>query len=79
MLTSLAITPAEYALRTRRLLEHLRAHGLAGVVLFDRDYLLYYTGFAFISTERPIAFVMNVDGETGMYVPRLEAEHASRL
>ena len=46
------------------------------MVLFDRDYVLYYTGFAFIPTERPIAFVMNVQGETGLFVPRLEVEHA---
>ena len=49
---------------------------LSGVVLFDRDYVLYYTGFAFIPTERPIAFVVNAQGETALFVPRLEVEHA---
>jgi Xaa-Pro aminopeptidase len=46
------------------------------VVLFTTDYVLYYTGFAFIPTERPIAFVMNQKGERGMFVPRMELEHA---
>ena len=76
MHTSINITPAEFKSRTERLLEHLRARTLSGVVLFDPHYILYYTGFAFIPTERPIAFVMNVRGERGLFVPRLEVEHA---
>ena len=34
-----------------------RGEGLSGVVLFDHYYVLYYAGFAFVPTERPIAFV----------------------
>jgi Xaa-Pro dipeptidase len=68
--------PAEtYQDRQVKLFNHLQFTGLSGVVLFDNDYLLYYTGFAFIPTERPIAFVMNASGDTGLFVPRLEAEH----
>ncbi len=76
MLPSLNITPAEFQSRAARLLEHLRSQGLSGVVLFDGYYILYFTDFAFISTERPIAFVMNARGEKAMFVPRLELEHA---
>ena len=76
MWPTLHISPAEFEARAARLLEHLRNFKLNGVVLFDRDYILYYTGFAFIPTERPIAFVMNARGEKAMFVPRLEAEHA---
>lgn len=72
----LAITEAEYRARCERLLEHLQAQGLNGVVLYDRDYIMYYSGFAFIPTERPIAFVMNAKGQRGLFVPRLEVEHA---
>ena len=36
------------------------------MVLFDRDYVLYYSGFAFIPTERPIGFVMNAQGERAL-------------
>ena len=50
-----------------------------GVVLFDRDYILYYAGFAFIPTERPIAFLLSADGEAAMFVPRLEVEHAQGM
>lgn len=76
MQTSINITQAEFQVRCERLLEHLKAGNLSGVVLFDAHYILYYTGFAFIPTERPIAFVMNAQGERGLFVPRLEVEHA---
>ena len=76
MQTSLKISQAEFQSRAERLLEHLKAKKLSGVVLFNRDYILYYTGFALIPTERPIAFVMNAKGEKALFVPRLELEHA---
>lgn len=79
MLTQLAIRAEEYVDRRNRLQQHLEEKDLSGAVLFDRDYILYYAGFAFIPTERPIAFVMNRKGETGMFVPRLEAEHAKAM
>lgn len=72
----LRITDAEYRTRCEQLADHLRHNGYSGVVLFDRDYILYYTGFAFIPTERPIVFVMNAKGERGLFVPRMEVEHA---
>ncbi|HRL12554.1 MAG TPA: Xaa-Pro peptidase family protein [Aggregatilineales bacterium] len=70
------ISAAEFRTRADALQAYLRESGLHGVVLFDADYLKYYSGFAFIPTERPMAFVMNADGERGLFVPRLEAEHA---
>jgi Xaa-Pro dipeptidase len=70
------LAQAEYERRGARLAEEVRARGLDGAVLFDNAYVLYYTGFAFIPTERPAAFVINGDGERGMFVPRLEREHA---
>jgi len=76
MQTSISISSAEFQARVDKLLEHLSAESLTGVVLFERHYILYYTGFAFIPTERPIAFVMNAKGEKAMFVPRLEVEHA---
>ena len=70
------IQDAEYDARCGALVEHLSAGGLNGVVLFENAYVLYYTGFAFIPTERPAALVVNAAGERGMFVPRLEREHA---
>ena len=59
MHTSISITQTEYQARADKLLAEVQKQGLNGVALFDRDYILYYTGFAFIPTERPIGFVMN--------------------
>ncbi len=73
---TLQIQPAEFQLRTQQLLQHLKREQLAGVLLFDNFYILYYTGFAFIPTERPMAFAMNASGERLLFVPRLEVEHA---
>jgi Xaa-Pro aminopeptidase len=75
----LRISEAEHRQRCEHLLEQVIAAGCSGVVLFDRDYIIYYTGFAFIPTERPIAFVMNRKGERGLFVPRMEVEHAQSL
>lgn len=74
--TQLKITDAEHRTRCEHLLTQINARNLSGVVLFDADYVKYYTGFAFIMTERPMAFVMNAQGERGLFVPRLELEHA---
>ena len=45
-------------------------------MLFDPYYVLYYAGFAFVPTERPIALVLGADGTRTLVVPRLEVEHA---
>ncbi len=76
MQASISIPRAGFEQRAATLLDHVRRQQLSGVVLFDNFYILYFTGFAFIPTERPIAFVMNASGDTAMLVPRLEVEHA---
>jgi Xaa-Pro dipeptidase len=76
MLTSIQITQAEFKSRAGALLKHIQEQGVSGVVLFDNHYILYYTGFAFIPTERPVAFVMNAEGQKVLFVPRLELEHS---
>jgi Xaa-Pro dipeptidase len=70
------ITPTEFAGRREALADQLERRGLSGAVLFDPHRVLYYTGFAFAPTERPIAFALSADGRGGMLVPRLEVEHA---
>lgn len=72
----LKITDAEHKSRCDHLLRYIQAQKSSGVILFDADYILYYTGFKFIPTERPIGFVMNSAGERALFVPRLEVEHA---
>jgi Xaa-Pro dipeptidase len=76
MYPSIHIPQAEFEARLQRLAGYLRQEALSGAVLFDNYYVLYFTGFAFIPTERPIAFAINAQGERALFVPRLELEHA---
>ena len=62
MRTSIAITDEEHRARCDALLDRVRGDGLRGAVLFDPYYVLYYSGFAFVPTERPIAFVLSAEG-----------------
>lgn len=73
--TEIKISETEYHARREALKAQITALDCTGIVLFDSYYILYYTGFAFIPTERPIAFVMNAAGQTSMFVPRMETEH----
>ncbi|MCC6310534.1 MAG: aminopeptidase P family protein [Trueperaceae bacterium] len=73
---------AEYAERART--AYASAQGAAGrgadvIVLFDDQYIQYFTGFVFSPTERPIALVVGPGGERVLFVPRLELEHAEAL
>ena len=52
---------------------------LGGAVLFDDQYIQYYTGFIFHPTERPIALILSPDGERTLFVPELEREHAQQV
>jgi Xaa-Pro aminopeptidase len=70
------ISDADFAARRESFAEALSRRGLSGAVLFEPQYVYYYSGFYFIPTERPIAFALAADGRGGMLVPRLELEHA---
>jgi Xaa-Pro aminopeptidase len=43
-------------------------------VLFGPDYIRYFTGFWFLSNERPIVFAESVGGESVAFVPEFEVE-----
>ncbi|MEO8611725.1 MAG: Xaa-Pro peptidase family protein [Chloroflexota bacterium] len=75
-MTQIKISDAEHRGRCDALLQQVQEQHWKGVVLFDSAYIQYYTGFAFIPTERPMAFVMTAQGERGLFVPRMEVEHA---
>jgi len=66
------IQPAELEERRERLLEVVRAAGASGYVLFDPSYIQYFTGFWFLSNERPIAFAQASSGESSIFVPEFE-------
>ena len=68
------ISSAELQERRERLLEHIRREGLSGYVLFGADYIQYFTGFWFLSNERPVIYAESVGGESAVFVPEFEVE-----
>jgi Xaa-Pro dipeptidase len=68
------ISPREHADRRSRLLEHARGYGASGYVLFDPTYITYFTGFWFLSNERPIVYLQAASGEDAIFVPEFEVE-----
>jgi Xaa-Pro dipeptidase len=70
------IPESELQERRERLLERVRDRGLAGYALFGQDYIQYFTGFWFLSNERPIVFVQAAGGDAAIFVPEFEVERA---
>jgi Xaa-Pro dipeptidase len=68
------ISAAEFRGRRERLLEHVRGLGGAGYALFDPTYVHYFTGFWFLSNERPIVYLQNAGGDDAIFVPEFEVE-----
>jgi len=68
------IPAVELAQRRERLLEHVRRDGLSGYVLFGADYIQYFTGFWFLSNERPVIYAESVGGDSAVFVPEFEVE-----
>jgi len=70
----MSIPASEFEERRERLLEHVRGAGLTGYVLFGADYIQYFTGFWFLSNERPVVYAESVGGESTIFVPEFETE-----
>jgi Xaa-Pro aminopeptidase len=68
------ISAEEHADRRARLLERVRALGASGYVLFEPTYITYFTGFWFLSNERPIVYLQSADGDDAILVPEFEVE-----
>ena len=70
------ITADEYRQRRERLSERASQAGASAQVWWGNHRIFYLCGFAFAPTERPIGLVIGTDGESVLFVPRLELEHA---
>ncbi len=68
------ISPEEHAGRRERLLERAQAVGATGYALFDPTYITYFTGFRFLSNERPIVYLQSTGGDDAIFVPEFEVE-----
>jgi Xaa-Pro dipeptidase len=66
------IPAAEFEERRERLLDQVRQLGASGCVLFDDAYIQYFTGFWFLSNERPVVFAQSVGGDMAIFVPEFE-------
>jgi Xaa-Pro aminopeptidase len=67
-----AISAAELEERRGRLLDQVRQVDASGYVLFDASYIQYFTGFWFLSNERPVVFAQSVGGDSLIFVPEFE-------
>jgi Xaa-Pro dipeptidase len=66
------IPAAEFEERRERLLDQVRQFDASGYVLFDAAYIQYFTGFWFLSNERPVVFAESTSGESAIFVPEFE-------
>jgi Xaa-Pro aminopeptidase len=69
----------EYDARVARVRHELEARRLDGLVLFHPIRMAYVSGFFHLSTERPMAIVVPLDGGgLGALIPHLEQEHIAK-
>ena len=72
------ITQPEYDGRVGRVRGELERRELSGLVLFHPIRMAYLSGFFHLSTERPMAIVVDRDGGLGALIPHLEQEHIAK-
>ena len=68
------IPASEFEERRSRLLAEVRNERLKGYVLFGQDSIRYFTGFVFLSNERPVIYAESTGGESVIFVPEFEVE-----
>ena len=69
------ISQENHKRRIEKVREILQSKNLKGMIFFNPKSLFYLTGFHHIPTERPIALIVPVEGEIGMFIPKLEINH----
>jgi Xaa-Pro aminopeptidase len=72
------IAQAEYDERLLRVRQGLAGRELDAIVLFYPPRIEYLSGFTHVSTERPMALVVPLDGDLGVLIPALEQEHVRK-
>lgn len=75
----LVIEPWELRERRNHFRELMEERGPVAAVLFNPTTIFYLVGFHFLPTERPMALFLRPSGETHLFVPRLEHEHAQKI
>ncbi len=72
------IEESEYDARVERVRAELERRELHGLVLFHPIRMAYVSGFFHLSTERPMAIVLGLEGGLGALIPHLEQEHIAK-
>lgn len=72
----LSISREELRQRQQNVIALLEEEKIDSAIFFNYIDIFYLTGFLFRPSERPIAFMIDGRGESHLFVPRLEKEHA---
>jgi len=70
-----SISNSEYSCRIERVRKTLARRRLDALYLTNGTSMFYLTGYSFISTERPAALIIPLDGKITFLGPRLEKDH----
>jgi len=73
-----AIHQSEYDERVARVRAALTLRSLDALILFHPIRMAYVSGFFHLTTERPMAIVVPLDGDLGALIPQLEQEHIAK-
>jgi Xaa-Pro dipeptidase len=76
--TSWQTSQAEFDQRVDRVRRQLEMRELDGLVLFHPIRMAYVSGFFHLSTERPMAIVVGLNGGLGALIPQLEQAHIAK-
>jgi Xaa-Pro dipeptidase len=72
------VPSSEFDGRVARIRRELEKRELDGLVLFHPIRMAYVSGFFHLSTERPMAIVVGLNGGLGALIPQLEQEHVAK-
>lgn len=72
----LFIDEKEFKTRQQNTKKRLAERNIEGMVIFSVTDIIYLTNFNFRPSERPIAFFIDPNQQTHLFVPLLEKEHA---
>ena len=70
-----AISKENHLRRIEKIREFQERNNMGSMIFFSPLSIYYLTGYHFIPTERPIAFVLPNHDDPWFFVPRLEQEH----
>lgn len=72
----LKIPTEEILLRQQKFMNNLRGVNADSAILFNTTDIFYLTNFMFRPSERPIAFFIDDQSKTHLFVPQMEYSHA---